>query len=119
MQKKIVQMQLPYKVSLLESSNRLGGKIQTTKKDGFLIERGPDSFLGRKHAASRLVESLQLSETLVKNKTGQAYILSKEQLHKIPAGSFMGIPTKLQPLLHTTLLSNKGKARLALDFVLA
>jgi oxygen-dependent protoporphyrinogen oxidase len=32
-------------VTLIEASPRLGGTIQTEHRDGFLIERGPDSFI--------------------------------------------------------------------------
>ena len=35
-----------YEFTLFEQSNRLGGKIQTVKKAGFVIERGPDSIVG-------------------------------------------------------------------------
>ena len=37
--------ELPLDIVLVESSLRLGGKIQTLRKDGFIIERGPESFL--------------------------------------------------------------------------
>ena len=33
------------KVTLLEASDRLGGTLQTEYRDGFLLERGPDSFI--------------------------------------------------------------------------
>ena len=35
-------------VTLLEASHRLGGTIQTEQRDGFLVERGPDSFISEK-----------------------------------------------------------------------
>lgn len=32
-----------YSITLLEASNRVGGMISTTKKDGFICEEGPRS----------------------------------------------------------------------------
>ncbi len=108
---------LDINVKLIESSNRLGGKIKTEKRDGFIIERGPDSFLSRKHPAVKLIESLGLEEKLVRNGTGQAYILVEDKLHKIPPGSFMGIPTQPGPFLFSGLFSPLGKLRAGLDLV--
>lgn len=39
---------LPVTYTLIEASSRLGGKIKTIHREGFVIERGPDSYLGRK-----------------------------------------------------------------------
>lgn len=119
LQEEIKRNDLPYRVQLLEASERLGGKINTLRKDGFIIERGADSFLGRKKQALELVDKLGLTDELVRNKVGQAYILLQDQLHPIPEGSFMGIPTKLLPLLQTNLLSWRGKVRLMSDFLIA
>src|SRR5699024_3399311 len=103
-------------VKLLEANSRLGGKIKTERKNGFLIERGPDSFLARKQPAVRLADDLGLSDQLIRNQTGQAYILAHDALHKIPQGSVMGIPTQMRPLLHSSLLSAKGKIRTGFDY---
>lgn len=119
LQEAIKDKKLPYQVQLLEQSNRLGGKIRTYQQDGFTIERGPDSFLARKEAVLRLVQALGIEDQLIRNQTGQAYILANNELHPMPKGSFMGIPTALQPLLETSLLSPKGKARVGLDLVLS
>lgn len=50
MEKEIREKNLPLSVTLVEASPRVGGKIQTARKDGYIIERGPDSFLERKKA---------------------------------------------------------------------
>lgn len=44
LEKEIKKNDLPAEVTLVEASPRLGGKIQTVHKDGYVIERGPDSF---------------------------------------------------------------------------
>ncbi|RYM06170.1 protoporphyrinogen oxidase [Sporolactobacillus sp. THM7-7] len=102
---------LPLRISLFEASGRLGGKIATLKRDGFVIERGPDSFLKRKKAALELVHDLGLDDQLVDNRTGTSYILKKGCLYPIPEGSIMGLPGKFKPFLESNLLSLDGKAQ--------
>jgi oxygen-dependent protoporphyrinogen oxidase len=118
LQNQIDEQNLPVKVTLIEASDRLGGKIETIKRDGFVIERGPDSYLERKKAMTELIEKLGLSEDLVNNDTGQAYILHGKKLHPMPEGAVMGIPTKLSPFVTSGLFSLKGKARASFDLFL-
>src|SRR5699024_12487513 len=73
LQQQINKGNLPYDVTLIEVSDRLGGKIQTVKRDGFVIDRGPDSFLARKQPAVRLAENLGIEDELIRNsKIGRA-----------------------------------------------
>lgn len=109
---------LPLTFTLIESSERLGGKIQTQTQDGFVIERGPDSFLARKRSAAELVKEVGLESELVHNEAGQSYVLHRNQLMPIPEGAVMGIPTKLTPFVSSSLFSPIGKMRAALDLVL-
>jgi len=119
LQQQINKKNLPYLVTLIEASDRLGGKIQTVKRDGFVIERGPDSFLARKQPAVRLAENLGIKDELIRNSTGQSYILVGETLHKMPKGSFMGVPTDLDTFFETDLLSEQGKARAKEDLAIS
>lgn len=104
-------------VILIEATDRLGGKIDTLKKDGFTIERGPDSFLERKVDAKQLIEDLGLDGELVRNATGQAFILSNDRLHPIPKGSKMGIPLEWKPFLSSSLFSMTGKVAAFNDLI--
>lgn len=118
LQKEAREKGLALDVILIEASNRLGGKIQTIRRDGFVIERGPDSFLIRKKSVDILAKDLGIEGELVKNATGQAYVLVHNELHPIPGGSIMGIPTEVGPFLKTGLFTWAGKIRAAGDFVL-
>ncbi|ASF38730.1 protoporphyrinogen oxidase [Halobacillus halophilus] len=117
LQKEQKQKNLPLDVQLIEASDQLGGKIKTEKRDGFTIERGPDSFLARKESAARLAEEVGLGDQLVPNGTGQSYILVNGKLHKMPSGSFMGIPTRIRPFLFSGLFTPAGKLRASLDLI--
>ncbi|CAM3520193.1 protoporphyrinogen oxidase [Aeromicrobium ponti] len=105
-------------VKLVEATHRLGGKIQTVKRDGYVIERGPDSFLARKQSASRLAKEVGMDKELISNTSGKSYVLVRQRLYPMPGGSIMGIPTQIAPFITTGLFSPAAKARAAADFVL-
>ncbi|MFA8439730.1 protoporphyrinogen oxidase [Pueribacillus sp. YX66] len=107
-----------YDFTLFERSERLGGKIQTVKRDGFIIERGPDSLVARKPSGVKLIKDVGLESELVGNAAGQAYVLNNDKLYPIPGGAIMGIPTEVGPFIETELFSLKGKARAACDLIL-
>ncbi|MGG1396392.1 protoporphyrinogen oxidase [Bacillus salipaludis] len=118
LQKTIRENQLPIEVMLIEASHRLGGKMQTVVRDGFTIERGPDSFLARKSSIIRLAKEVGMDHQLVANSTGKSYVMVNEELHSMPGGSIMGIPTEIGPFITTKLFSLPGKIRAAADFIL-
>ncbi|ARK29187.1 protoporphyrinogen oxidase [Halalkalibacter krulwichiae] len=101
---------------LYEKANRLGGKIQTERMNGFVIERGPDSYLARKESMTRLAREVGMEQDLLSNDTGQSFVLKGDTLYPIPGGAIMGIPTEIKPFLNTRLLSPIGKVRAAGDF---
>ncbi|TDL35530.1 protoporphyrinogen oxidase [Jeotgalibacillus sp. S-D1] len=117
-QKKSRHEKLDLDITLVESSHRLGGKIQTAQKEGFVIEKGPDSFLERKESMARLIKEVGLADRLVPNSTGQSFILMNDKLHPMPGGAIMGIPTQIKPFMTTDLVSMTGKLRAGADFVL-
>ncbi|WP_010093687.1 protoporphyrinogen oxidase [Ornithinibacillus scapharcae] len=119
LQKEIKDKNLPYQLKLVEASDRLGGKIITYKRDGFTIERGPDSIIARKKPGMKLVEELGLADQIIRNGTGQSYILVEDKLHKMPKGAFMGIPKQIGPFLGSSLVSPVGKIRTLFDLVKA
>lgn len=111
---------IPVRITLLERSERLGGKISTLRKDGHVIERGPDSFLSRKPAIIELSRDLGMEPELVATnpEAKRTFILHKGKLHRTPPGMVLGIPTQLTPFMKTELISPAGKARAAMDLIL-
>lgn len=113
-------MNTPLRITVMEKGETFGGKIHTFKRDGFIIEKGPDSFLARKLPIIDLTRELGLEDQLTGTNPNakKTYILSGGKLHRMPAGLMLGIPTQLVPFMRTGLLSVSGKARAALDLAL-
>lgn len=102
-------------VTIFEASNRPGGKIQTYRHEGYTIELGPESYLGRKTIMTDMAKDIGLENDLITNTTGQSYIYAKNKLFPIPGGSIMGIPTDIKPFIKTKLISPIGKLRAGMD----
>lgn len=120
LQKKGKENGLSLDITLIEKSETLGGKVQTLHRDGFVIEKGPDSFMARKLPIIDLSKELGLEDQLVGTnpKAKKTYILHNGDLHPMPPGLILGIPTELTPFLKTGLISPLGKARAAMDLFL-
>lgn len=105
-------------VLLLESSNRLGGVLETLKTDGYLIERSADNFATLIPNARDLSQRLGLLPSLIHpNAQGrQAFVFSQGRSHPIPAGFSLMQPTRVMSILATRVLSPSGKLRLLREY---
>lgn len=107
-------------VTLLERSDRFGGTIRTVERDGCLVELGPDSFLTSKPWLSDLANRLDVADRIIPTTRThrRSHVVHRGKLHPLPDGFLMMAPTRLWPMVGTSLFSWKGKARCALDLVL-
>lgn len=107
-------------VTLIEREPRLGGKILTERMDGFVVEGAPDSFLSRKPRGVGLCEELGLAHQLHGRRPEheRTFVRRHGQLHRLPSGLTGMIPTNLDALTHSTLISPAGRERLAQEATL-
>ena len=104
-------------ITLVERAERLGGCIVTERRDGFLVEGGPDSFLAEKPWARELCAELGIEEDLIGTEPAsrRVYVLSGRRLHPLPEGFVLTVPTAIGPLLSSTLFSWPGKLRMVME----
>lgn len=107
-------------VTVIEQADTFGGKVRTVVKDGFVMEHGPDSFLGRKLPMLELVRALGFEDQLVATNPAakKTYIIHKGKAHLMPQGLMLGVPTQVGPFARTGLISLIGKMRAGFDLVL-
>jgi protoporphyrinogen/coproporphyrinogen III oxidase len=108
------------RVTLVEKTNRLGGIVETTEDDGFVIERGADSFVAGKEAVLQLAGELGLEDEVIYSRPESqgSYVWWDGELHPLPGGLLLMVPHRLGPLFGSSLLSWRGKARVLGDLVL-
>ncbi len=107
------------RVTLVEASGQVGGKVRTERVDGFAIEHGPDSFVSYRPAALGLINDLGMSDEVISVGGSRAVHLRADgRLLPLPDGMGMVLPTRMGPFVTTPILSWRHKARAGLDLVL-
>ncbi len=114
------EREFPLQFTLLEASNRLGGTLATEKRDGFLLELGPDSFISEKPWALALCRRMGLESELIGTQDAHraTFVVHKGKLVPLPEGFMLMAPTRVTSLARSRLFSWPGKLRMALDLVL-
>ncbi len=105
-------------VTIFEASGRLGGKLQRSSVDGlaFPLDDGADAFLARVPDALELCAELGIVD-LAHPATGRAFVFAKGALRPLPTSHLLGVPTDLDDLAATGLVSEAGLERARADLV--
>ncbi|HEY6270747.1 MAG TPA: protoporphyrinogen oxidase [Terriglobales bacterium] len=100
--------------TLFEKSDRLGGVTQTERRDGYLLEAGPDSFLTTKPDGAKLCHDLGIGDHLIASNDAErkTYILVRGRLIPIPDGLQFMVPTRALPMVTSPLFSWGTKLRM-------
>jgi oxygen-dependent protoporphyrinogen oxidase len=117
---RLVELNPSLDLTLIEASDRLGGTLQTDEHEGFLLERGPDSFISEKPEAVALAKRLGLESRLIETNPDhrRSFIVRNGRLRPVPEGFQLLAPSRIWPFLTTDIFSVMGKARMAADLVL-
>jgi oxygen-dependent protoporphyrinogen oxidase len=107
-------------VRLLEADAEPGGSIRTVRRDGFLIEGGPESFLTEKREALEMCRHLGMQEQVIgtNREHRRSFILRAGKMYSTPEGFYLLGPARYWPFFRTGLLSWRGKLRALADLVL-
>ncbi|MCL4207716.1 MAG: protoporphyrinogen oxidase [Pirellulaceae bacterium] len=103
---------------LFESAPRLGGSLQTERRDGFLLEWGADNFITQLPWGLDLCRRIGFEDQLIPTDSAhrQAFVVSRGRLRKIPEGFVIMAPSRIWPVITTPILSPVGKLRMAWEY---
>ncbi|MEU5438383.1 protoporphyrinogen oxidase [Streptomyces sp. NPDC020719] len=104
------------RVSLLEATGRLGGKLESGEIAGARVDLGAESMLARRPEAVGLAREVGLGERL-REPSATAAIWTRGALRPMPKGHVMGVPA--DPASLSGIVSAEGLARIAQDRELA
>ena len=109
--------QRPVAITVLEAADRFGGVIETTTRDGYLLEGGPDSFLSDPPVAVELCRRLGIADELIETQPHhrRSYVVRKGRLVPVPPGVYLIAPGRLTSLCWMPLLSWPGRLRMACE----
>ena len=107
-------------VCLLEAGVQAGGVLRTHKREGFLLEGGPDCFISEKPEAVELARRIGLESHLMETSEThrRSFIVRGGRLRPVPEGFQLLAPSRFWPFVTTDIFSWTGKARMALDLFL-
>ncbi|WP_406302486.1 protoporphyrinogen oxidase [Streptomyces sp. NBC_00885] len=99
------------RVTLLEATDRLGGKLEAGEIEGTPVDLGAESMLARRPEAVELARAVGLADRLQPPATATASVWTRDALRPMPKGHVMGVPG--DPAALAGLLSPEGVARIA------
>jgi oxygen-dependent protoporphyrinogen oxidase len=105
-------------VVVLDADKHLGGKVRTTEIAGRPVDEAVDGFLARVPEATALCEELGLGDELTQPVAGQALLWHEGRLRPFPDGLVLGVPTDLEALRASGLVSPDGVALAARDLTM-
>jgi oxygen-dependent protoporphyrinogen oxidase len=101
-------------VTVLEASDRVGGKLRLAEVAGVTVDVGAEAMLNRRPEAVALARTAGLADRLVHPATTSSRIWSRGRLHRLPR-SVLGVPADLRDLADSGVVSRHGAARAAME----
>ncbi|MFH0516175.1 protoporphyrinogen oxidase [Streptomyces sp. M41] len=101
------------RVTVLEASDRVGGKLLPGEIAGARVDLGAESMLARRPEAVALAREVGLAGRLQPPATASASIWTRGALRPMPRGHVMGVPGTASAL--AGVLSDEGLARIERD----
>jgi oxygen-dependent protoporphyrinogen oxidase len=102
------------RVTLIEPA-RPGGKLSTTPFGGGALDEAADAFLARVPEGVELCRELGLDGDLVSPAARRAYVWSRGELRLLPEAQVLGVPTDLDELAASGIVSTDGLERARRD----
>ncbi len=106
------------RVAVFDAGPRPGGKLQTSPLAGVGLDESADAFLARVPEAVDLCAELGIEAELVSPAPGSAYVWLDGALRRLPPDQLLGVPTNLDAVAASGLLSPGGVDRARLDLTL-
>ncbi len=108
----------PVRVTVLEGSPRLGGKLSVSEVAGVAVDEGAEALLITRPEGTGLIAEVGLAGERVAPGTTSSAIWTLGALRSLPRRQFMGVPSDLDELARTGVVSDAGVARAARDLEL-
>src|SRR5215472_2744 len=105
----------PVRVTVLEGSPRLGGKLSASDIAGVPVDEGAEALLARRPEGIALITATGLGGDLVPAGVTSSAIYTRGAMRALPRRQFMGVPADMDELAATGVVSAEGVARARLE----
>lgn len=101
--------------AVIERDSHVGGRLGSATVAGVTLDTAADAFLARVPGAVDLCHELGIGHELIAPSTGNASVLVGGLLRPLPSGLVLGVPTDIDALAASRVLSADGLTRAAED----
>ncbi len=108
----------PVRVTVLEGSPGLGGKLSVSQVAGVAVDEGAEALLVTRPEGTALIAQLGLDGERVEPGPTSAAIWTRGALRPLPRRQFMGVPSDMAELAKSGVLTSEGVARAGADLEL-
>src|ERR1700685_1141360 len=108
----------PVRVTVLEGSPRLGGKLSVSEIAGVPVDEGAEALLVTRPEGTGLIAEAGLDGERVAPGPTSSAIWTLGALRPLPRRQFMGVPSDLAELARSGVLTEAGLARASRDLEL-
>src|SRR5215472_19346338 len=95
----------PVRVTVLEGSPRLGGKLSASEVAGVPMDEGAEALLARRPEGIELISATGLGDLLVPAGVASSAIYTRGAMHALPRRQFMGVPADMDELAAAGVIS--------------
>jgi oxygen-dependent protoporphyrinogen oxidase len=104
-----------HSVTVLEASPRVGGKLHVEQVGGVLVDVGAEAMLATRPEGTELVAAAGLAGERVAPLTTSAAVRVGGQLRPLPARTMLGVPSSIDTLRESGVLSEQAVAMVAAE----
>jgi len=108
----------PVRVTVLEGSPRLGGKLSVSEVGGVAVDEGAEALLVTRPEGTALIAEAGLADQRAAPGPTSSAIWTLGALRPLPRRQFMGVPSDLAELAKSGVLTGDGVARARQDLEL-
>src|SRR6516162_8759986 len=108
----------PVRLTVLEGSPRLGGKLSVSEVAGVAVDEGAEALLVTRPEGTALIAEVGLAGDRVPPGTTSSAVWTLGALRPLPRRQFMGVPSDLAELARSGVVSGEGAARASQDLEL-
>lgn len=107
----------PVRVTLLEGSSRIGGKLSVSEVAGVAVDEGAESLYANRRKTTGLIKEAGLGDRIMSAGVTASAIWTRDEIRQQPDRQFMGVPCDLDDLARSGVLSampaSTGRGRIS------
>ncbi|MEN3583813.1 protoporphyrinogen oxidase [Streptomyces sp. ZYX-F-203] len=108
----------PVRVTVLEGTERLGGKLKVSEVAGVAVDEGAESLYANRRKTTGLIKDAGLGDRIMSAGVTASAIWTRGGIRHQPARQFMGVPCDMDDLARSGVLSEEGVERARQDLSL-